>query len=93
MLEDARVTEAALLGDLARRLGRPRIDDAGLVARELGLPDTRRLRRLLLRERCYERLQVGERPADDSAGAGRGASPAPLGAGNGRATRSPASTS
>jgi hypothetical protein len=92
-LEDAGVTEAALLGDVARRLGRPRIDDAGLVARELGLPDTCRLRRLLLRERCYGRLQVGGRPGDDGAGDDRGASPALLGAGDGRATRSPASTS
>jgi hypothetical protein len=66
-LEDAGVTEAALLGDFARRLGRLRIDDAELVARELGLPDTRRLRRLLLRERCYERLRATERPADDGA--------------------------
>jgi hypothetical protein len=64
-LEDARVTEADLLDDFARRLRRPRIDDAELVARELGLPDTRRLRRLLLRERCYERPRVAERPTGD----------------------------
>jgi hypothetical protein len=83
-LEDARVTEAALLGDFARRLGRPRIEDPELLARELGLPDPRRLRRLLLRERCYERLLAGKRPAGEAAGDGRGASPSP-GAGNGRA--------
>jgi hypothetical protein len=92
-LEEAGVTEAELLSDFARRLGRPRVDDAELLARELGLPDTRRLRRLLLRARCYERLKAGERPAGDGAGDGSGARPSPQGGSNGRATRSPASTS
>jgi len=91
--EDAGATEDALLDDFARRIRRPRIDDTDLLARELGLPDARRLRRLLLRERCYERLVMAERPAGEGTGDGRAASPSPRRAGNGGVTLSPASTS